>query len=388
MPPYDPSQQSDTVRRIQHDQSAITIEGKTLRYAAFTIGEAPPRGYPLYIALHGGGGAPAHVNDEAWEGMKDYYRSSVQQGVYVAVRGITNTWDLHFQAESYMLLERLIENMILFANVDPDRVYLLGYSAGGDGVYQLSPRLADRLAAVNMSAGHHNWVSLANMAATPICLQMGERDGAYNRNSATAEMGETLDVLAEVNRGQYQHQIFIHKGRPHGFVDNDPRRGLYQVLNSPQRWLKEGDTSAHLADTNAVAWVSQFTRNALPSRVVWDLTTRAARTSRRLWYWLDIGDETAESLGTEVIVARLEAASNGIVIEKARTILRILLNDEMLDLDRPIQVSVGRQELEVQVRRDEELQVATLAQRCDPRWVFSAAIDLVQDADGWHILPQ
>uniref|UniRef100_A0A8H7KCC3 Dienelactone hydrolase domain-containing protein n=1 Tax=Bionectria ochroleuca TaxID=29856 RepID=A0A8H7KCC3_BIOOC len=388
MPPYDPSQQSNAVRRSQHDQSAITIEGKTLRYAAFTIGEAPPRGHPLYIALHGGGGAPAHVNDEAWEGMKDYYRSSVQKGVYVAVRGITNTWDLHFQAESYMLLERLIENMILFANVDSDRVYLLGYSAGGDGVYQLSPRLADRLAAVNMSAGHHNWVSLANMASTPICLQMGERDGAYNRNSATAEMGETLDVLAEVNRGQYHHQVFIHKGRPHGFVDNDPQRSLYPVLDSPQRWLKEGDTSAHLADTNAVEWVSQFMRNALPSRVVWDLTTRATRTSRGLWYWLDIGDETAESLGTEVIVARLDATSNGVAIEKARTILRILLNDEMLDLDRPIQVSVGRQDLEVQVRRDEELQVATLAQRCDPRWVFSAAIDLVQDADGWHILPQ
>ncbi|CAG9946026.1 unnamed protein product [Clonostachys rosea f. rosea IK726] len=335
MPPYDPSQQSNAVRRSQHDQSAITIEGKTLRYAAFTIGEAPPRGHPLYIALHGGGGAPAHVNDEAWEGMKDYYRSSVQKGVYVAVRGITNTWDLHFQAESYMLLERLIENMILFANVDSDR-----------------------------------------------------RDGAYNRNSATAEMGETLDVLAEVNRGQYHHQVFIHKGRPHGFVDNDPQRSLYPVLDSPQRWLKEGDTSAHLADTNAVEWVSQFMRNALPSRVVWDLTTRATRTSRGLWYWLDIGDETAESLGTEVIVARLDATSNGVAIEKARTILRILLNDEMLDLDRPIQVSVGRQDLEVQVRRDEELQVATLAQRCDSRWVFSAAIDLVQDADGWHILPQ
>ena len=39
---------------------------------------------------------------------------------------------------------------IVFEDVDPNRVYLLGYSAGGDGVYQLAPRMADRFAAASM----------------------------------------------------------------------------------------------------------------------------------------------------------------------------------------------------------------------------------------------
>ena len=84
--------------------------------------------------------------------MQNYYLPSIHNGFYVVPRGITNTWDMHFQPESYVLYDRLIENMILFEPVNPDKVYLLGYSAGGDGVYQIAPRMADRWAAVNMMA--------------------------------------------------------------------------------------------------------------------------------------------------------------------------------------------------------------------------------------------
>lgn len=40
--------------------------------------------------------------------------------------------------------------------VDPNRVFLTGYSAGGDGVYHLAPRMADFLAGAAMMAGHPN----------------------------------------------------------------------------------------------------------------------------------------------------------------------------------------------------------------------------------------
>ena len=35
---------------------------------------------------------------------------------------------------------------VIKENVNPNKVYLLGYSAGGDGVYQLAPRMANRWA--------------------------------------------------------------------------------------------------------------------------------------------------------------------------------------------------------------------------------------------------
>jgi len=68
---------------------------------------------------------------------------------------------------SYVLIERLIENNILFdarkdinnlsarmAPVDPKRLYLIGFSAGGDAVYRLATRLAQRFGAVNMGGDH------------------------------------------------------------------------------------------------------------------------------------------------------------------------------------------------------------------------------------------
>ena len=82
-----------------------------------------------------GGGCPAEVNDGQWEHMKVYYRDCVDHGIVVAPRGCQDTWDLHFCGPSFALYDRLIENMICFLDVDPDKVYILGFSAGGDGVY-------------------------------------------------------------------------------------------------------------------------------------------------------------------------------------------------------------------------------------------------------------
>ena len=49
--------------------------------------------------------------------------------------------------------------MIAFHDVNPNRVYIMGRSAGGDGIYQVAPRMADRFAAAAMSAGHPNEAS-------------------------------------------------------------------------------------------------------------------------------------------------------------------------------------------------------------------------------------
>ena len=93
------------------------------------------------------------------------------------------------------LFERLNENMIVFEDVNPDRVYLMGYSAGGDGVYQLAPRMADRWAAAAMMAGHPNEtlpLGLRNIAFT---LHVGELDSAYNRNNVACQWQEKLTEL-------------------------------------------------------------------------------------------------------------------------------------------------------------------------------------------------
>jgi predicted peptidase len=101
------------------------------------FGEKPEGGRRLFLSLHGGGGTTKQVNDRQWENQKRLYRP--EEGVYLAPRAPTDTWNLWHQGHIDPLFQRLIENLIVFEEVDPNRVYLMGYSAGGDGVYQLAP---------------------------------------------------------------------------------------------------------------------------------------------------------------------------------------------------------------------------------------------------------
>ena len=104
--------------------------------------------------MHGGGGAPARLNDSQWRNQINLYQP--KEGVYLAPRAPTNTWNLWHQGHIDAFFQRIIENSIVFEGVDPNRVYIMGYSAGGDGVYQLAPRMSDRFAAASMMAGHPN----------------------------------------------------------------------------------------------------------------------------------------------------------------------------------------------------------------------------------------
>lgn len=156
---------ADPLRRREHESKQVTFGDSTMRYVSTAAGERPPEGFPLYIALHGGGGAPAQVNDGQWKQMQRYYRDSVTLGIYLAPRGVTDSWNLHWVRDAFICYDRIIENMIAFEQVDPNRVHLLGFSAGGDACYQVPARAPDRWAAVAMSAGHPNGVSPENYAA-------------------------------------------------------------------------------------------------------------------------------------------------------------------------------------------------------------------------------
>jgi len=198
-----------TIAQLSASGNRIEFDGFTMKYHVKVIGEKPADGYPVYICMHGGGSGNA--NDGQWNAMKKYYAGSVKTGIYIAPRGIANTWNLHFMPASYPMYDRLIENMIVFKEADANRVYLLGFSAGGDGVYQITPRMADRWAAANMSSGHPNGSSMYNLYNTPFAIQIGEYDYLYNRNIVAANKGEKLDELQKQAGGGYRHATMIHR---------------------------------------------------------------------------------------------------------------------------------------------------------------------------------
>ena len=312
------------------------------------IGDEPADGRSLYISLHGGGGAPKAVNDSQWQNQWLLYHPS--HSVYLCPRAPVDAWNMHFQAGFDEFYRRIIQLCIAYFGVNPNRVYLMGYSAGGDGVWRLGPRMADTWAAASMMAGHPGDVSLLNLRNTPFMIWCGAQDAAYQRNDQCRRRIAEMDSLHRADPGGYVFEGHIVEGKGH--------------------WMD-------LEDAAAVDWMARHERNPYPEHIVW----RQEEELHRHFYWITApADELAR--GKEVRLG-LAPSKNG---KPANTIvithcdysrLTISLNDRLVDLDRPVRVvwrgkTVFRGKA---VRREATLR-QTLYERNDPAYMFPAQIEV------------
>ena len=139
---------------------------------------------PLYIYLHGGGdGFDNTDNFDKARVYKYIYTYDIEPAIVVSLRAINDSSNIHFSPDSFSLLDKIIIYFSCKFNVNLNRVYILGSSAGGDGVYNLSVRMPDLFAATHMISGHSNNISLKNLKNLPIYLTMGVLDNHHNRLS-------------------------------------------------------------------------------------------------------------------------------------------------------------------------------------------------------------
>jgi hypothetical protein len=336
------------VKIIQKDR-AMEVKNRLLKDGSLempfdykTFGKKPTGGRSLWISLHGGGGAPKQVNDSQWENQKKLY--TVDEGIYLAPRAPTNTWNLWHESHIDRMFGRLIEDLIALEDVNPNRVYVLGYSAGGDGVYQLAPRMADTWAAAAMMAGHPNGVSLLSLRNVPFALQVGGDDAAYNRNKVGREYGEQLDKLQKDDPKGYEHFVKIHEGKGH--------------------WM-------NLEDKAALPWMAKFTRNPVPERVVWKQTGTLHDRS----YWLAVPSK--EVKGDSLVIATRAGQEIDVATAEKVTKLLIHLDDRMADLDKEIVVKQAGEKLFSGVApRTVAVMVKTLINRGDPGLMFDAEVEV------------
>jgi len=326
-------------RKAEMDSQVIKLGDLKMPYWYKTFGEAPKGGRSLYISLHGGGGAPVTVNDQQWENQKRLY--TVKEGVYLVPRAPTNTWNLWHQSHIDRFFTRLIENLIVFEHVNPNRVYVLGYSAGGDGVYQIGPRMADTWAAASMMAGHPNDAKPDSLLNTPFSIQVGALDAAYKRNQVALQWGQLLDDLQKASPTGYEHFTKVRAGKGH--------------------WMDREDAMA-------IPWMAKYTRDPLPRRIVW---LQDAETHQR-FYWLAVRGNSIK--GRSRIVANVDAQTVTIESSTVPEIV-ILLNDKMLDLDHDVTVLYrGKTLYQGLVARQQKVIARTLSERGDPTSLFCAEI--------------
>ena len=444
----DEEEEEDEEEDSQLPLCTITRDGKTMNYYLSVKGEPGETGYPLYITLHGGGEGSKPTNDAQWNIMYDYYRRTVDNGIYVACRGMEDVWNMHSLTEAYAMYDRIIEDMVLLKNADPNRVYLLGFSAGGDGVYEITPRMADRFAAANMSSGHPNNVSLLNVANVPFEIQVGVRDYLSEdarRSVRGAEFEKILSGHHDTYGFGYEHRVLVHV--PDGHILNDCSAGNdpnATVLTNPtefadravpENWLKafvdiykkyyplppefsdadeeemfdilvsrlsyesdpdqlgtkeqeiyddfcaeleqkitgEGESeyglTTELVDADAVHYVNQFTRNASPKQLVWDLATRASERSVSSFYWL----KADKSQNAGLITASFDAATNTFKLNPSNVAgdFSVLINPHMVDVSRPVTFETPKGTFTVNVTADAKVTEASLLEVTDPylAWV-------------------
>jgi dienelactone hydrolase len=297
-------------RKDELEKKSLKVGDKTLRWLEKTFGEAPADGRSLWISMHGGGGAPPQVNDQQWQNQIRLYEPA--EGIYIAPRAPTDTWNLWHEGHIDPMFQRLIEDHVALRGVNPDKVYLMGYSAGGDGVWQLGPRMADRFAAAAMMAGHPNEAQLLGLRNLPFAIFMGGADAAYDRNKIAAAKSAEMAELEKNDPGGYVHMSRIYEGLPH--------------------WMNR-------KDAEGVPWMAKFTRQPWPKKIVWlqdDVT-------HDRFYWLKIPDKAAAKAGQKIV-----ATVDGQTIRLQGDVpakLELRLSDELLDLDQDVKVTVNGTEV-------------------------------------------
>lgn len=328
-------------RKAEVEARELVIGDLKMPFWYRTFGEQPASGRRLFISMHGGGGAPAAVNDQQYENQKRLYQPA--EGIYLVPRAATNTWDLWHQAHIDRFFDRLITDMIVLENVNPNQVFIMGYSAGGDGVYQLAPRMADQLAAAAMMAGHPNEARPEGLRNLPFTIHMGALDSAYGRNKVAADWGRRLTTLQEADPQGYVHSVTLHEGKGH--------------------WM-------NLEDKIAVPWMSEFVRQPWPARVIWVQDD----VVHRRFYWLQV-DPAAAKAGDQVIA---EVAGDKIRISACSPAnLTLLLSDRLLKLNNQITVELpdGSSQM-LPVQRTLSVMANCLLERNDPNTMASASVSL------------
>jgi hypothetical protein len=315
------------------DAKRVRAGDKESPYTWKVVGERPPGGYGLVIAMHGGGGAPKRVNDSQWQHMQIYYRDQPAAGgyVYCALRAPTDEWNGFYTDYFYPLLEKLIRQFVVCGDVDPDRVVALGYSHGGYGAFAIGPKLPHRFAAVHGSAAAptDGQTVATGLHTLPFTFMVGGRDTAFGRRERCEAFARQLADLRQQHPGRYPGRFDL--------IENNGHTGL--------------------PDRDLLAQLVPLARVALPKWLQWQQTDGVVRDH----YWLrDEAPQPGRRLAAALDGNRLVAIGLGDAVVEA------WLDARLCDLGKPLVVALDGGERTVAPAPSARTLCRTLRERGDP----------------------
>jgi len=316
-------------------------------YVVRPVGERPTGGWPLFNAMHGGGGTAQEVNDSQWKVMQRYYTDHPENGgyLYLALRAPNNTWNGFYDNYVYPLVANLVNQFLLFGDVDPDKVFLIGYSHGGYGAFAIGPKMPDRFAAIHASAaaptdGESATLTLRN---THFSCMVGDQDTMYGRIERVRRFKEEIEQLRGVRTDIYPVTVDIKQGHGHsGLPDRDKIPDLYSAA-----------------------------RDSVPRELTWLLTDPVVED----FFWLHVPHPSKQQ---EILAG---CRDNRVVVtanDRVETV-QVLLDSRLVDFTKPVQLELNGVATKHAVLPSLKTLCATLQRRGDPRLAFTAELKIEQD---------
>ena len=233
------------------------VSDKPIKYAIQVPSNYKPnRLWPLVIGLHGGGN-----NTGSGKQHMSVMSGHVPGAIVVCPTSVDLGMNYYWRnPKNEEMLDLLIKKMTTVFPIDPDRIYLSGYSMGGIGTYYLAPRMNDRFAAVSPGGGSWNAVYWPQLTNTPVYVLHGRKDmrgkrftdfpNAENAAKCLKEAGCPFELRAtddghDMNNAEMGHMgkwLLKHKRNPYPkrIVHASPCAKDFMVPMSPSppdRWL-------------------------------------------------------------------------------------------------------------------------------------------------------
>jgi predicted esterase len=336
--------------KASFDENVVKFEQYISPYTVKKVGTRPARGWPLFIAMHGGGGAPKQVNDRQWKQMQVYYRDHPEVGgyLYLALRAPNDTWNGFYDNYVYPLIDNLILQFRLFGDIDPDKVFIMGYSHGGYGAYAIGPKMPDRFAAIHASAAAatDGETTGKTLRTTPFTVMVGELDTMYGRYERNQKFKEQIELLRGGRADIYPVTLTIVKGNGHtGLPDRDKIKDMYPAV-----------------------------RNPVPRELTWLMTDGVVKD----FFWLHVAQPGKQ----QEILASCQNNRFVITANAGVTSATVLMDTRLVDFNKPVDIELNGATVTRRFAPCLKTLCETLARRGDPAYAFSAEFTVAEDPNG------